>query len=86
MNGIRAELAGDRVPDFRPPEIEPELLNRQPRLPEQLDANRGHKQDEDEAEQPRPQTKREILGPLHETLILANAAISSLTTSAGSGA
>ena len=41
---------------------------------------------EDEAKQPRPQPEPKILRFLHDTLILSNAAISSLTTSAGSGA
>src|SRR5205085_7466784 len=83
---IGAELSGDGIPDFRPPEIQTELCNRQPRLAEQLDANRRHKHNEDEAKEPRPQSKREVVRSLHDTLILSSTGISSLTTSAGRGA
>ena len=35
----RAEFAGHRIPGLRAPEVEAELLDRQPRLPGQLDAD-----------------------------------------------
>ena len=47
----RAELARDRIPDLGPPEAEAELLNRQHRLPHQLEADRR-----DDAERGRART------------------------------
>src|SRR5581483_5306706 len=83
----RAKVADDRVPGFGAPEVEPELANRRHRLLHEHEADAAHNDNEDERKRARPQSETQIPRTLsHEVLILASAAISSLTTSAGSGA
>jgi hypothetical protein len=58
----RTELPGDGIPHFRPPEVETELLDRQHRLPRQLEPDCHDNRDEHESEHPGAQTESEIGG------------------------
>ena len=56
----RTELARNRIPDLGAPEIEAEFLDRQHRLPRQLEADRTDNQDQDECEGTRPDPESQV--------------------------